>query len=261
MAVTKQMKQEQLADLKDRFKRAKTVSFAGNQGLSVLEVQELRGKLREKDSDMKVAKKTLMKIAAEEAGYKDIPDEVLAGAVGAVFTYNDDIIAGPKAIYEYAKKHEALTLLGALLDGKVLTKEEAKTLAMTPSKEELIGKLLFLFTYPMSGFVRALDAIAKKQEIPVEEAAPETAETPAPAESAATVEAPAPEAAAPAVAETPAETPAPEAPAVAETPVATDVAAQEAPTPETAEPVAADDSAPEVEAPVAAEAPAPETTA
>lgn len=193
MAVTKQMKQEQLADLKDRFKRAKTVSFAGNKGLSVLEVQELRGKLREKDSDMKVAKKTLMKIAAQEAGYKDIPDEVLAGAVGVVFTYNDDIIAGPKVIYEYAKKHDALSLLGALLDGKILTKEEAKTLAMTPSKEELIGKLLFLFTYPMSGFVRALDAIKKKQEIPVEAAAPVAAETPAPE----AVEAPVQEAAAP----------------------------------------------------------------
>lgn len=225
MAVTKQMKQEQLADLRDRFKRAKTVSFAGNKGLSVLEVQELRGKLREKDSDMKVAKKTLIKIAAEEAGYKDIPDEVLTGAVGAVFTYNDDIIAGPKAIYEYAKKHEALTLLGALLEGKVLTKEEAKTLAMTPSKEELIGKLLFLFTYPMSGFVRALDAIAKKQEVPVEAVAPVVTETPAP-----------------------------EAPAVAEVAVAT-----ETPTPEVAEAaVATEAPAPEAATP---EAPAPETTA
>ncbi|HPU94853.1 MAG TPA: 50S ribosomal protein L10 [Candidatus Gracilibacteria bacterium] len=230
MAVTKQMKQEQLADLKDRFKRAKTVSFAGNSGLSVLEVQELRGKLREKDSDMKVAKKTLMKIAAQEAGYKDIPDEVLAGAVGAVFTYNDDIIAGPKTIYEYAKKHEALSLLGALLDGKVLTKEEAKVLAMTPSKEELIAKLLFLFTYPMSGFVRALDAIAKKQEIPQEAAAPVAAETPAPAESSAAPEAPAPEAATPVAAETPA-------------PAAVEAAAPEAPAPEVSE------------------APAPETTA
>ncbi len=252
MAVTKQMKQEQLADLKDRFKRAKTVSFAGNSGLSVLEVQELRGKLREKDSDMKVAKKTLMKIAAQEAGYKDIPDEVLAGAVGAVFTYNDDIIAGPKTIYEYAKKHEALSLLGALLDGKVLTKEEAKVLAMTPSKEELIAKLLFLFTYPMSGFVRALDAIAKKQEIPQEAAAPVAADVPTssvapettPPEVAAT---PAPEVVAPATTEAPApETviePTPETPATTEAPAPEAVIE---PTPET---------------PATTEAPAPEATA
>jgi len=203
MAVTKQMKEEQLAELVDKFKKAKAIVFAQNKGLTVLEIQELRGKLREKNSDMKVAKKTLMVLAAKEAGYTEIPNEVMTGAVGAVFTYNDDIIAGPKTVYEYAKKHDALSLLGALVEGKVLTKEEAKVLAMTPSKEELIGKLLFLFTYPMSGFVRALDAIAKKQEIPQEAVAPVAVETQAPtavetpvqevAVSEATEEAPAPE--------------------------------------------------------------------
>lgn len=162
MPITRKRKEEQLAELVDKFKRAKTVSFAQNKGLTVFEVKELRGKLREKNSDMKIAKKTLMKIAAKEAGYKDVPDDVLKGAVGAVFTYDDDIVAGAKTIYEYAKKHEALALLGALLDGKVLNTAEAKTLAMTPSKEELLTKLVYLLNSPVAGFVRVLDAIAKK---------------------------------------------------------------------------------------------------
>lgn len=174
MAVTKKMKEEQLAELVDKFKRAKAVVFAQNKGLTVLETQELRGKLREKNSDMKVAKKTLMVIAAKEAGYNEIPAEVMTGAVGAVFSY-DDIIAGAKAVYEYAKKHESLGLLGALLDGKVMNAKDAKELASLPSKEELITKLLYLFKSPISGFhgvlqgtmssfVRALDAIAKNPQ-------------------------------------------------------------------------------------------------
>lgn len=174
MAVTKQMKQEQLAELVDKFKKAKAVVFAQNNGLTVAEIQELRGNLREKNSDMKVAKKTLMLLAAKEAGYTELPDDLMAGAVGVVFSY-DDIIAGAKAVYEYAKKHDSLALLGALLDGKVLGTKEAKELASLPSKEELITKLLYLLKSPISGFhgvlngtlssfVRALDAIAKKPQ-------------------------------------------------------------------------------------------------
>ncbi len=173
MPVTRQKKEEMLKELIDKFKSAQSVVFAQNKGLTVNEVQELRGKLREKNADMKVAKKTLMKIAAKEAGYdQEIPNEFMDGAVGAVFSY-DDIVAGAKEVYDYAKKHKALALLGGLLEGRVMSLEEANTLATIPSKKELMAQLVYVLKSPISGFhgvlnntiggfVRALDAIAKK---------------------------------------------------------------------------------------------------
>ncbi|MBT3704311.1 50S ribosomal protein L10 [Candidatus Peregrinibacteria bacterium] len=173
MPVTRQKKEEMLKELIDKFKRAESVVFAQNKGLTVNEVQELRGNLREKNADMKVAKKTLMKIAAKEAGYdQEIPSEFMDGAVGAVFSY-DDIVSGAKEVYDYAKKHDALALLGGLLEGRIMSLEEANTLATIPSKEELLTKLVYVLKSPISGFhgalnntlggfVRALDAIAKK---------------------------------------------------------------------------------------------------
>jgi large subunit ribosomal protein L10 len=173
MAVTKQKKEEMLKELVEKFKDAQSVVFAQNKGLTVNEVQELRGKLREKNAEMKVAKKTLMRIAAKEAGYEgEIPAEAMEGAVGVVFSY-DDIVAGAKEVYDYAKSHNSLTLLGGLLEGRVMSLEEANTLATIPSKEELITKIVYLLKSPISGFhgvlngtlggfVRVLDAIAKK---------------------------------------------------------------------------------------------------
>lgn len=172
MPTTKQKKEEILAELVEKFKEAKAVVFAQNKGLTVNEIQELRGKLREGNAEMKIAKKTLIKLAAEKAGYKDIPDESMEGAVGAVFSY-DDILTGAKSVYDYAKKHKALALLGGLLDGRVMSFEEAQTLATIPSKEELLTKLVYVLKSPISGFhgvlhgtlggfVRALDAIVKK---------------------------------------------------------------------------------------------------
>lgn len=173
MTITRKMKEETLAELIAKFKDAKSVIFSENKGLTVKEIQELRRNLREKKADLKVAKKTLIKLAAKEAGYTDIPDEIMPGSVGAVFSY-DDVVAGAKEIYNYAKKHEALALLGGLLDGKVLNLADAETLATIPSKEELLSKLVYVLKSPisgfhgvlhgtLSGFVRALDAIAKKQ--------------------------------------------------------------------------------------------------
>ena len=174
MPITRKQKEEILAGLVKKFKEAQSIVFAQNKGLTVNQVQELKRKLREKNADMKVAKKTLMKIAAKEAGYDvEIPDEAMVGAIGAVFS-NDDVAAGAKIVYDYARKHKALALLGGLLDGKVMTMEEAKALATLPSKEELLAKLVYLLKSPISGFhgvlngtiagfVRALNAIAKKQ--------------------------------------------------------------------------------------------------
>lgn len=167
------MKEEALAELIKKFKDAKSVVFSENKGLSVKEIQELKRNLREKKADMKIAKKTLMKLAAKDAGYPEIPDDIMTGAVGIVFSY-DDVVAGAKEIYNYAKKHEALVLLGGLLDGKILSLSETKTLATIPSKEELLTKLVYILKSPisgfhgalhgtLSGFVRVLDAIAKKQ--------------------------------------------------------------------------------------------------
>jgi len=174
MTITRQKKEEILVELVKKFKEAQSIVFAQNKGLTVFETKELKNKLREKGAEMKVAKKTLMKIAAKEAGYEgEISNEVMDGAVGAVFS-NDDLVAGAKVVYDYAKKHKALSLLGGLLDGKVLTLAETNTLATLPSKEELLTKLVYLLKSPISGFhgvlnntvagfVRALDAIAKKQ--------------------------------------------------------------------------------------------------
>lgn len=172
MTVTRSQKEQVLAELVEKFKAAKSVVFSQNNGLTVNELKELRRLLLSNKAELKVSKKTLMRIAAKEAGYPEIPTGAMPGPVAAVFSY-DDIIVGAKSVNDYAKKHKALALLGGLLDGKVLSLVETKTLATLPSREELISKLLYMFKYPvtgfhgvlkntMAGFVRALDAISKK---------------------------------------------------------------------------------------------------
>lgn len=154
-------------------KSAKSIVFADFQGMPVKEVKKLRSQLREKGVKYQVAKKTLIKLAAKEIGYGEIPNSVLEGPVAVVCGTVDEI-SGPKIIFEFSKKIKELKLRGSLLDGKVLSVAETKQLATLPGKEELLSKLVYILKSPIqgfhgvlqgtiTGFVRALDAIAKKQ--------------------------------------------------------------------------------------------------
>jgi len=87
MAVTKQKKGEILRDLIDKFSRSKTVVFADYRGLDVKSISELRNQLRKGDAEAKVAKKTLIKLAAKDQKIDELPTDVMEGPVAAVFSY------------------------------------------------------------------------------------------------------------------------------------------------------------------------------
>lgn len=170
MPITRQQKEEILKDLVERMKAAKSVVFADYKGLSVKDVKEMRKQMKEKGVSFQVAKKTLFRIAAKESGFGDVPDEVLEGPVGAAFSMEDELAAA-NIIHKFSRKKKNLKLRGALFEGRVLSLSETKVLATMPSKDELIGKLIYLVKYPiqgfhgvlyntMAGFVRSLNAIS-----------------------------------------------------------------------------------------------------
>lgn len=172
MPLTKSQKENLLAKLIDQMKASKSIVFANFQGMSVKDIKTLRRQMKEKGVVFKVAKKTLIKLAAKEAGYEEIPKDLLEGPIGAAFSMEDEII-GAKLINVFAKKNKNLKLRGALFDGRVLSLAETMQLATLPGKEELIGKFIYLVKYPisgfhgvlyntMAGFVRALNAIKEK---------------------------------------------------------------------------------------------------
>lgn len=174
MPLTRVKKSEILKELVDTMKDAKSVVFADFQGLSVKDLKTLRQQMREKGVSYKVAKKTLIAIAAKENGYPEIPSDLLAGPIGAAFSMIDEISAA-KILHQFAKKNTKLKLRGALFEGRVLSLSETMALATLLSKEELISKLLYLVKYPiqgfhgvlnntLAGFVRVLNAVKEQKE-------------------------------------------------------------------------------------------------
>ena len=254
-------KEQLVEELTERLKSTETLIVADYRGLSVSEIDELRGKLIEQGARFTVVKNTLTKRAAEAAGV-DALLALLDGPTAIAFLESDgDPVAVAKALDD-AGKTDVLVVRGGLLEGAEIGADDVKRLAKLPPADtlraQLVGALagslttiVGLFAAPMRDIVGVIDARIKQleeqgetAEAPEEaKAEAEPAEEPAeeaPAEDAASEE-PAAEAAAPEEAEAPAEEPAEEAPAPEE-PAAEEPAAEE-PAPE--EPAAEEPAADE----------------
>ena len=162
MAITKAKKNEIYEDLKDRFAGAGSIAFVNFHGLSVGDVQELRSALHANGVSYKVAKKTIIKKALDDAGFEgEVPtmDNELAVA------WSDDILAPAREVYTFVKKFgDKLTLVGGVFEKKYKNKDEMVSIASIPSMQTLRGQFVMLINSPIQGFVMALSEIAKKKE-------------------------------------------------------------------------------------------------
>ncbi|NLY50241.1 MAG: 50S ribosomal protein L10 [Firmicutes bacterium] len=162
-----------VAELKDKFSRAKAVILTDYRGLTVAEITELRRKMREAGLEFKEAKNTLTRIAVQDFVGSDL-DSYLPGPTALAFAYEDPV-APAKILSEFAKTHKALEIKGGVLDNKVIGPEGVKALADLPPREVLVAQLLGVLQGPIRGLVTVLsgpqrnlvyvlDAIRKQKE-------------------------------------------------------------------------------------------------
>lgn len=154
MPQTREEKKQLVENLTGLFKTMKSAVFVDFKGLKVKEITALRRLCREQDVSYTVAKKTLMKIAAHDAGLSFDPG-ALAGSYALALGLKDEV-APAKILADFAKKHEALKILGGILEGKMVEKAAIMVLALLPSRIELLAKLVGSLQSPLSGLVNVM---------------------------------------------------------------------------------------------------------
>ena len=212
-----EQKKQVVAELVETLKSAQAGVLVDYRGITVEQDTDLRRKLREAGVEYKVVKNTLTRFAAKEVGLDGL-DEQLNGPTSLAIS-TEDPVAPAKVIADFAKENECIQIKAGFLDGSVISLDEVKALANTPSRDTLIAKIMGSLNAPISELVRTLQAlvdngvepaeinIAKEEAAPAEEAAP-VEEAPVAEEAPAVEEVPAEEAPAE---EAPAEEAAPEA--------------------------------------------------
>ncbi|OGZ35995.1 MAG: 50S ribosomal protein L10 [Candidatus Portnoybacteria bacterium RIFCSPLOWO2_12_FULL_39_9] len=155
--LTKQRKQEIIKNLIDKLTRQKAVVFADYTGLKVKQIQDLRNRLKKEGIEFQVAKKTLIDLALEKAGLKNIKTKDIQGQIAVAFGYQDEV-SPAKIIYNFSKENDALKVLAGVIQGEFFETDKIKELAKLPSRQELLAKLVGNIAAPMSGLVNALES-------------------------------------------------------------------------------------------------------
>ena len=147
---------EQVKELKETFSKAKAIYFTEYHGLNVGDITKLRSEFFKADVEYKVAKNTLIKLAAEQNKISGL-DEVLIGSTAIAIAYTEPV-APAKLIKEFTKDNDLPTVKGILFDGEFLPGEEFKKLADMPSKEESLSQLVAMLNSPLQKLVSTLIA-------------------------------------------------------------------------------------------------------
>lgn len=136
MANPKILEKKQLIidEIANNVKESSSFIFLDNTGLTVAETMELRRKLKESNSELKIYKNTLVARALESLNI-DLKDELYGPKVVA---FGKDIIEPIKAVNDFIKTHNALEMKVGIVDGKITELDELKKLATIPSREGLL---------------------------------------------------------------------------------------------------------------------------
>jgi large subunit ribosomal protein L10 len=168
-------KERVVAELAERLRGAETLMVADYRGLTMTQIDELRTRLLEAGARFTVVKNTLTRLAAEEAGTKDVL-ELIEGPTAIAFLEADgDPVAVAKVLNETARAHDVLVIRGGILDGAVVGDEDIKRLATLPAAEVLqaqfvgavagpLTMVVGLFTAPLRDLVGVIDARIRQLE-------------------------------------------------------------------------------------------------
>ena len=152
-------KQVVIDEIKDKFEKAQSAIVVDYIGITVAQADKMRKNLREADVDYTIYKNTLVKRAIEGTDYETL-EGVLTGPSAFAISY-DDVTAPARLINDAIKEFKKMSFKGGIIEGTYYDAEGLKTIAMIPSKEELIAKFMGSIQSPVGKAVRTFAAIAE----------------------------------------------------------------------------------------------------
>ncbi len=154
LAISKARKEELIAQYSDLVGRSSAIFMAEYTGMGVKAMDALRTEAYGAEGEVHVTKNTLMKRVFQDAGM-DVPDDFLLGQLAAGFALAEAPTLA-KAMVDYAKKEDNLTLRGGFLGEEFLSAEQVTALAKLPSLDQLRSQIIGLVNAPAQGIVSAV---------------------------------------------------------------------------------------------------------
>lgn len=149
-------KVEAVREIADMLQKSSVVLLTEYRGLTVQELAELRRSLAQLETSYRVVKNTLARLAARDTGIEGVED-LLEGPTALAYCIGDPVSAA-KAIATFARDHPALVVKGGLLEGRLLSADDASGLATVDPVEVSLAKICGLLTAALGQIAGGLEA-------------------------------------------------------------------------------------------------------
>ncbi len=159
MGMSREQKEVEIKNLNERFETNETMVVTHYSGLTVHELEELRGDLRKEGATFKVTKNSLAKIAIKGTKFEGAAG-LFSGPVG--IATSEDPVAAAKIAHKFAKNNDKLIILGGAFGEKVLDVKGIEALAKMPSLDEVRATIAGLIMAPASNIASVVAAPGSK---------------------------------------------------------------------------------------------------
>jgi large subunit ribosomal protein L10 len=159
LGLSLEQKQAMVSEVSAKLAGAQSVIVAEYRGLDVERVTQLRAKARKSGLYLKVLKNTLARRAVQGTPFEKLTDQ-LTGPL--MYGISADPVAGAKVLSEFAKDNEHFVIRAGAMPNTVMSAKDVKALALLPSREELLAKLMGTMQAPVTKLVRTMNEVPGK---------------------------------------------------------------------------------------------------
>ena len=157
--MNKEQKKNYISEMETQFQNNEAVIITHYQGLTMSQLDELRGQMREYGIKFTITKNRITKIALEKTKCKELSN-LFTGATAVAFS--DDAIISARILSKFAKTNESLKLLGGIMGNEVLDQAAVQNVANLPTLDEARANIVGILATPASKLVSILLARSEK---------------------------------------------------------------------------------------------------
>ena len=157
--MNKEQKKNYITEMTSQFENSNAVMVTHYQGLTMIQLDDLRAKMREHGIIFKITKNRITKLALEKTKCKGLLD-LFTGPTAVAF--GEDAIMSARILSKFAKDNENLKLIGGIMDNEVLDQAGVQNVASLPTLDEARANIVGILAAPASKFVSILLARSEK---------------------------------------------------------------------------------------------------
>ena len=159
MGLNLEQKQAMVAEVAAKLAAAQAVIVAEYRGLDVGRVTQLRAKARKSGLYLRVLKNTLARRAVQGTPFEKLTDQMVGPLI---YSISRDPVSGAKVLSEFARDNEQFVIKAGAMPNAVMSVKDIKALALLPSRNELLARLLGTMQAPMAKLARTLNEVPGK---------------------------------------------------------------------------------------------------